>query len=159
MHIDKAIKGFVDFLNSSWLVVYPLLVKRNYTSNEESINDWLQANWELLVERKVLNINEYLEVYGDGADYHGASSRITDIEALTTFRVIVNPKKNINIIHDILNDEYVKIENVTFSKIVGFEKGFYLIEPEFKYVLITDDVLGKERVVALGDIEFGLERL
>lgn len=73
MQIDKAIKNFADFLNSSWLIVYPLLVERSYTSNEESINDWLQANWELLVERKVLNINEYLEVYGDGADYHGAS--------------------------------------------------------------------------------------
>lgn len=159
MQIDKAIKKFADFLNSSWLIVYPLLVERSYTSNEESINDWLQANWELLVERKVLNINEYLEVYGDGADYHGASSRIIDIEALPTFKVTVNLQKNTNIILDILNDEYVAFENATFSKIVGFEKGFYLIEPAFKYVLFTDDVLGIERVVALDDIEFGLERL
>mgnify|MGYP000932168565 CR=1 FL=1 len=158
MEIDKAIKTFIDFLNSSWIIVSQLLLNRDYTSNENSINDWLQANWELLVERKVLKVNEYLEVYGEGADYNGASSRIVDPEALPNFKVIVKIK-NGNSILDVLNNEQVRFENATFDKIVGFKNGFYTLEPEFKYVLITDDNLGLERVVALGDIEFGLERL
>lgn len=158
MDIDKAIRVFSDFLNSSWIIVSQLLLNRDYTSNEDSINDWLQANWELLVERKVLKVNEYLEVYGDGADYNGASSRITDPEALPNFKVIIKTK-NGNSVLDILNNEQVRFENVTFDKIVGFKNGFYTLEPEFKYVLITDDNLGLERVVAMGDIEFALERL
>lgn len=158
MEIDKAIKIFVDFLNSSWTIVYQLLLNRDYTSNEDSINDWLQANWELLVERKVLKVNEYLEVYGEGADYNGISSRITDSEALPNFKVIVKTK-NGNSIFDVLNNEQVRFENVTFNKIVGFKSGFYTLEPEFKYVLITDDNLELERVVAISDIEFELERL
>mgnify|MGYP000073187604 FL=1 len=44
----------------------------------------MQANWELLVERKILPLNEYLEVYGDGADFNGISSRITDINIAAT---------------------------------------------------------------------------
>lgn len=158
MEIDKAIRTFVDFLNSSWIIVSPLLLNRDYTSNEDSINDWLQANWELLVERKVLKVNEYLEVYGEGADYNGASSRIADPEALPNFKVIVKTK-NGNSVLDILNNEQVRFEKSTFDKIVGFKNGFYTLEPEFKYVLITDDNLGLERVVAITDIEFGLERL
>lgn len=158
MEIDKAIRTFVDFLNSSWIIVSQLLLNRDCTSNDDSINDWLQANWELLVERKVLKVNEYLEVYGEGADYNGASSRIVDPEALPSFKVIVKSKNSNNVL-DILNTEQVRLENVTFDKIVGFKNGFYTLEPEFKYVLITDENLGLERVVAIGDIKFELERL
>lgn len=158
MSIDKAIRAFADFLNNSWIIVSQLLLDRDYTSNQDSINDWLQANWELLVERKVLKVNEYLEVYGDGADYNGASSRIADPEALPNFKVIVKTKNGNNIL-DVLNNEQIRFEHSTFDKIVGFKNGFYTLEPEFKYVLITDDNLGLERVVAIGDIEFGLERL
>lgn len=158
MEIDKAIRTFVDFLNSSWIIVSQVLLNREYTSNEDSVNDWLQANWELLVERKVLKVNEYLEVYGEGADYNGTSSRIADPEALPNFKVIVKTKNGNNIL-DVLNNEQVRFEYATFDKIVGFKNGFYTFEPEFKYVLITDDNLGLERVVAIGDIEFGLERL
>lgn len=68
MEIDKAIRIFSDFLNSSWEIVTPLLIDRNYTSDESSIGDWLQSNWEILVKKKVLKQNEYLEIYSDGAD-------------------------------------------------------------------------------------------
>ena len=68
MEIDKAIRIFSDFLNSSSEIVTPLLIDRHYTSDESSIGDWLQANWEILVEKKVLKQNEYLEIYSDGAD-------------------------------------------------------------------------------------------
>jgi hypothetical protein len=158
MEIDKAIRTFTGFLNSSWDIVYQLLLNRDYTTNESSINDWLQANWELLVERKVLKVNEYLEVYGDEADFNGDSSRITDPEALPNFRVIVKIK-NDNPILDVLNNEQVRFENATFDKIVGFENGFYTIGKKFEYVLIIDPVSGLERVVAIDDVEFGLKEL
>jgi len=68
MTTDNAIRIFSEFLNSSWTIVNQLLIDRNYTSNEDSLNDWLQSNWEFLVERKILKLNDNLEVYGDGAD-------------------------------------------------------------------------------------------
>jgi len=58
-----------------------------------------------------------------------------------------------------LNNEHVILENIVFEKIVGFKNGFYVIEPEFKYVLITDNNLGLERVITLDEVEFELERL
>lgn len=158
MDLDKAIRVFSDFLNSSWIIVSQLLLNRDYTSNEDSINDWLQANWELLVERKVLRINEYLEVYGEGADYYGSSSRIADPEALPDFKVVAKSRSG-NIILDILNNEQITLENLTFEKLVGFKNGFYILEPEFKYVLFTDDNFGLERVVKIEDVVFEFEKL
>ncbi|OJU73558.1 MAG: hypothetical protein BGO09_09380 [Bacteroidetes bacterium 47-18] len=157
MEIDKAIRIFVDFLNSSWSIVSPLLINRDYTTNEDSINDWLQANWELLVERKVLDVNNYLEVYGEGADYNGESSRITAPEVLPNFKVNIK-SINGNEILDVLNNRLVEISNMTFEKITGFKNGFYILEPEFKYVLVTDDNLGIERVFEMDQISFELER-
>lgn len=158
MELDTAIRLFVDFLNSSWDIVSQLLSNRYDTSDENSIDDWLQANWELLVERKVLKVNEYLEIYGSGADYNGSSSRIIDPEALANFRVDIKTKKG-HETFDLLNNEQVELQNMTFENFVGFKNGFYIQEPPFKYALITDDRLGIERVVAINDLQFELGKI
>jgi hypothetical protein len=91
MEINKAVRVFASFLNASWDIVMPLLLERKYTTDESSISDWLQANWEILVEKKILKQNEYLETYSEGADYNGSSSRMNDIEALPTHTLRVFP--------------------------------------------------------------------
>ena len=156
MEIDKAVRTFADFLNSSWDLVNPFLIDRPYTSNESSISDWLQVNWEILVERKVLSQDKYLEVYGDGADYFGASSRMTDIEAFPTFSVKIMIGGTI--VNDLLNNETVVNTEFTFDKLVGFKNGFYVIAPPFDYVLIIDHN-GTERVFELENIYFKLKKV
>lgn len=158
MTTDNAIRIFSDFLNSSWPIVNHLLINRNYTSNEDSLNDWLQSNWEFLVERKILKINDYLEVYGNGADFNGASSRITDPNTVANFKIKVIPRNNTPV-YDVLNGEEVTLVNTDFNKLIGFKNGFYIMEPEFNYVLLDDKSTGTERVVRLNDIQFELERL
>ena len=157
MKIDQAIRIYADFLNMSWISIAKLIDTKNNKAGEISIYDWLQANWEILVERKVLNMDEHLEIYDEGADYNGESSRITDLQALPTHKIIVRIKNGSHVF-DFLNDENVVLDNVTFDKLVGFKEGFYVMEPEFKYILLTDNN-GLERVIALDDIEFGLEEL
>ena len=158
MTTDKAIRIFSDFLNSSWTIVNQLLIDRAYTSNENSLNDWLQSNWEFLVERKVLKINDYLEVYGNGADFNGTSSRITDPGAVANFKIKVISKNN-KPVFDALNEEEVTLFNTDFNKLIGFKNGFYIMEPEFNFVLLDDKNTNTERVVGLNDIEFELETL
>nr|WP_068893114.1 hypothetical protein [Pedobacter panaciterrae] len=158
MTTDKAIRIFSDFLNSSWAIGNQLLIDRNYTSNEDSLNDWLQSNWEFLVERKILKINDHLEVYGDGADFNGASSRITDPNAVANFKIKVISKNN-KPVHDVLNEEEVTLVNADFNKLIGFKNGFYIMESEFNFMLLDDKNISTERVVRLNDIEFELERL
>lgn len=156
MEIDKEIRAFASFLNASWDIVVPLLSGREYTSDESSIGDWLQANWEILVEKKILKQNEYLEIYSDGADYNGASSRMNDIEALPTHNLTV-------FLHDkavdILNNEIIiSKEELEFDRLVGFQDGFYTNRPPFNYVLLTDNA-GIERVLSLDKITFKLQRI
>jgi len=158
MDINGAIRAFGGFLDSSWRAAAVLLPDRDYASDESVRNDWLQANWELLVERKVLPVNKYLEVYGDGADYNGASSRMTDPNALPDFRVIVRSKNSKTIV-DWLNKEQIIMATANFEKLTGFENGFYVTAPPFNYVLVTDRASDMERVFALEDIRFELEKI
>lgn len=153
MDIDKVIRVFSDFLNKSWGVIIPLLSDRSYTTEESSKSDWLQSNWEILVERKVLQLNEYLEVYGEGADFNGESSRITDIDSFPTHfvKVLVNNDK------DILNNSEIESSEYTFERLVGFRDGFYTDIPPFDFVLVQDEDIGIERVFLLEQIKFELQ--
>ncbi len=157
LKIDQAVRLFAEFMNSSWTTVIPLLVERPYTTDEDALNDWIEANWELLVERKVLQIDEYLEPYGEGADFNAPSSRITAPDALSTFGVEVNQATKEGV-YDCLNDEHFQFEGATFMELVGFKKGFYTKEPIFKYVLIKDSTK-TERVVSIDDVRFQLYKM
>jgi hypothetical protein len=156
MEINKAIRIFASFLNASWDIVMPLLLEREYTSDDSSVGDWLQTNWEILVEKKVLNQDNYLEVYSDGADYNGASSRMNDKEAMPThtIKVFVNDKAM-----DFLNNQIFRDrEELEFERLVGFKNGFYSNLPPFNYVLLND-ALGIEKVLSLDEVVFKLKRI
>lgn len=153
MDIDKAIRIFSTFLNRSWEIIIPLLSDRSYTTLESSKSDWLQSNWEILVERKVLQLNEYLEVYGDGADFNGESSRITDIESVSTHSV----KVSVNNGKDLLNNLDVECSEYAFERLVGFKDGFYTDMPPFNFVLVRDENFGVERIFLLEKIKFELQ--
>lgn len=156
MDINQAVKVFAAFLNASWDIVTPLLSGREYTSDESSVGDWLQANWEILVEKKVLKQEKYLEIYSDGADYNGASSRMNDIEAIPTHTLKAFPNDKAV---DILNNEVIggKLE-LEFDRLVGFQSGFYTNRPPFNYALLNDS-LGMERVLSLDEITFELQNI
>lgn len=150
--VDLSIKMFANFLNSSWDIAFQILQK------DYLMNDWLQANWELLVEQQILKPNDYLEVYGEGADLIGTSSRITIPEALSNYKIEVKPK-NKNYVFDILNNEKTPLENVCFDKFVGFENNFYVLKPDFKYALIMDKNIHLERVVSIDELDFCIVKL
>ena len=156
-NIDIAVRQFAEFINKSWETAIPLLLERNYTTNESSIADWLQSNWEIMVERKILKINEYLEVYGEGADYNGSSSRMTDPYSLPNYRITVNSISN-DKIFDLLNEEYINANSLTFIELVSFKNDFYKKEPEFNFILI-EDINDVKRVISLDQVSFGLQEI
>jgi len=154
--VDKSIRVFIDFLNHSWNAAMPVLRNRDYCSDESSLNDWLQANWEFLVERAILKNGDYLEVYGEGADFNGASSRISDFKALPNFSIEVRQQGD-DPITDKLNNEMVFVNDANFVEFVSFREGFYHKEPIFDSVLLDDS--GIERVVSINQVVFGLGRV
>lgn len=151
MKVKEAINIFSRFLNRNWDIIYPLLYDNLYCNQEDFMNDWVQVNWELLVERNVLNINEFLEAYGEGADFYSDSSRMTDIKSQPTHFIKVIIPKAI----DILNNLEIKNKEYKFDRLTGFKNNFYINQPPFDYVCIDD--MGIERVFNLAQVNFEIQ--
>jgi len=166
MNVDEAIRLFSKFLNASWDIVIPSLANRTYTSSpgtphESSIGDWLQANWELLVEQKVLTLEKHLEVYSDGADFHGSSSRIIDNDILPEIMINILLKESGST--DVLNNEIIISGDFKFDRLVAFKNDFYVESPPFDHVLVFDskkevNFRSFERVFSIEDVKFELRK-
>ncbi len=83
-----------------------------------SINDWYQSNWEILVENPLMNrgiVKSVIDVYGDGADCNGSSSRVSLHE--------LQPKQSIHV-----NDGYI------FHSYGTMKNEWYYQEPPFDII-------------------------
>lgn len=146
------IQGFSKFLNLSWS-----LAQASFQGDDaqDAMDDWLQANWELLIERG-LGVGVFLEAYGNGADCCGASSRITFSEELPTHSIVCKSKID-EPLNDIWSAKKARGRNsvLVFDRLVSrTSDGWYAEAPPFDKVLCLLD--GDEVILDLGDLEFSV---
>lgn len=118
--------------------------------------DWLQANWEILVEQQLRTPLIMLEVYGDGAD-NGQSSRIQNETASPTHYISCEPKSKL-FLYDHLNKEkiHTDFEKLRFDRFASLRSNdWYYEEPPFDKVLFYRE--NRAIVLNLSDIKFTLE--
>ena len=155
--INILIHNFIIFLRNSWKHLQTIF---SYDQTSSLKDDWLQANWELLVEGFLLEEEQvYLEVYGDGADINGSSSRVLYEDKLPTHIVHCIPKKN-KTLTDCLTKKEVLFpkEGASFDRFVSMEKNNWYIEniPFNKALVVLQN---KEIVIDVDDLDFILIRL
>ena len=116
MDLLQVLKEFREFLQKSYQAL-PIWVINGEDQND-SVLDWYQTNWEILVEYRMQSlglIDGRIDVYGDGADCNGDSSRVFLPEA--------HPSKSIRI-----NDKYV------FHSFGTLKNDYFVQEPPFDFV-------------------------
>ncbi len=95
--MDEVIRGFARFLTQSWDEVLRAAGVLEHFDTAGFIADWVQGNWELLVETPFRDSarpgDVYLEPYGEGAECNDPSSRVWNPDALPTHRVVCLPTK------------------------------------------------------------------
>ncbi|WP_427452961.1 hypothetical protein [Litorimonas sp. WD9-15] len=150
MDLHSLIIKFRDFIALNWERILELDTQ---DESDALLIDWLQVNWEMLVERQIPNPKIILEIYGDGAD-NGRSSRIQFADALPTHRVLLK-SKNRSLVFDHLNKKNVEIDEapLTLDRFVSMRPdGWYYEEPPFDKALSF--INGKEVVFNINDVEF-----
>ena len=154
MTADTVLRAFAAFLTAAWQQTS--LILGQLEEANDLLNDWMQANWEILVEAVLLSGGTgFLEVYGDGADCYGTSSRVFRPEALPTHRIgcVAAPGKQL---WNLLTDGPLADVKMTFWGFVRWEDGSYDSTPPFNAVLLEG---ARNAVVNLDEIEFKLERV
>ncbi len=153
--VDSLVRSFSRYLSASWADVstllghFPAEVRRQL----DPVCEWKQASWELLVERHLWPKGVALQVYGDGADLHGMSSRINFPEWKATHKVVLSPRGGAR---DLLSpSEAVEPSMVyTLDELVCFRSGWYYAEPPFDHVATYAE--STPRIFPLDDVAFSL---
>lgn len=121
--------------------------------DDELIDDWLQSNWEILVESQVCKPGtEFLEVYGEGADCNASSSRVWLPDALPTHRILVCLEKDST---NLLTGSVInKTSNVpiVFDRFVSWDGEYYGYDGSLNSLLA--DLSGEELLLPIDNIKF-----
>lgn len=153
-NINKIVRQFKLFVETSWPSVMSVFEENSEAEN--LLSDWLQANWELIVEASIFQGGSgYLEVYGDGADCNDPSSRVWMPEAVTTHRIFCRSGTGKSV-KDFVTETHVEIDDLSFEHFVSWDGSLYSHSPPFEYVLMSND---KDIfIIQLDDISFDMKK-
>jgi hypothetical protein len=158
--VNEVVLNYQEFLNNAWSFIEKL--KKIDDPNLEYFDeDWLQSNWEIMVENIICEPgNEYLEVYGPGADCNGDSSRVFLPNATATHRICCRPLGGKQII-DLISKKEVNILNFTWDQFVSWDGTWYYTSSPFEYALLQnlDSKKDQEIVVKSNEVVFEIEKI
>lgn len=152
--VDDLIRAFAKLLAGSAVLVQAEAAKTD--APDEFWNDWVQANWEAFVEAR-LGPGLFLEVYGEGADCNGASSRVWMPDAVPTNSVVCVPRNGkADAVRDALSGKDVPIPRtgLALEELVALAGTWYARRPPFDHALV--EVGGATHLFKLEDVTFNL---
>lgn len=166
--LSEYIENFRKVIEMSWHHVasiepYP---RDNPHDVGEAVGDWLQMQWEYLVEgmlRWTGQLDGFLECYGVGAD-SGFSSRYADVEAGATHRICIRPRHGSSL-HELIEGKLITFpeEGLPFHEFVSFPNGWHAPFPPFDHVIVWDVPkeldTGLDLVFRLEDVQLSLVRI
>ena len=158
MDAKKALGLFRNFLNASWPTV--LVFEEQYSEPHDFRIDWLQGNWELMVERRLFDGSNFLQFYGEGADCNGASSRVLYPDKIATHHIVCHPNKDEIILTGDLNTVGLGSKSnlmVFDSFVTATDDGWFEEAPPFDCVIA--DYGDTQVLFKFEDAEFSLEKI
>jgi hypothetical protein len=157
--LDASLAAFRDVLGGGWVSVGDVATLANRDPAEFRA-DWAQASWETLVEAALSPDGRLvLEIYGDGADCNGASSRVWKPDAVATHAIHCHPRTGPTAV-DLLTGAAVTFPQDGFLVdrfACHSEDGWYREMPPFDGVLVSAS--GREALFRIDDLRFALHVL
>lgn len=151
--ITEHIRKFRNFLNICWPCLDELMENHDWNEDGRFIDDWLQLNWELLVERELLG-NEGVLTQFSGTYLR---FRITSHQNKPIYKVVARSNKPI---FDIRRPE------ISFSSIkqplrlysfCTYKSGAFGLYPPFDLANLVIDSTKELFVFPLDNLQFYLE--
>ncbi len=130
INVTTHILKFRDFLVHSWPDLDRIMENHDWDDDVGFTDDWLQVNWEFLVERELLVNKGFLK------SYTNLSFRITHAAALATHEIICTPKTNKPLINDKTQLAIPEDTVVAFGGFVNKFEGWYGCYPPFDFLTV-----------------------
>lgn len=120
MNVQQLMENFQRFLVSSWESVDHCCAALDWDSDPYFTEDWLQCNWELLIERMLLSEGQFLCPYGYG---FGLKTRFTKRSESFTHYIACSGKD---------------FDGLAFQTFVAKEANMVCCRPPFDHVDLID---------------------
>lgn len=151
--LTKQLEYFRQFLISSWPYLDILMENHDWDNDMDFIDDWLQTNWEFLIERELLGQGIYLSPL---AIY--LSTRTITKNASPNYSVITLVSKNVL---DFKTGKYLP-KNCAL-RLLGFcselAEGGTGLYPPFDLVDLVSDSTREHFIASFSELEFQLMKL
>lgn len=139
MPLNQLIINFQYFILACWPQVSLIMEHLNWDENPYFIDEWLQSNWELLVEKQLGSDKVLLPSYGYDPS---PNSRYTKVGVEPTHRIVCKA----------LNNE----KHYHFLKFVSKNGGALAFEPPFDFVAVKN-AENKIEYLKAENVEFFVE--
>lgn len=153
MIVNKQIEYFRQFLIASWPYVDHLMENHDWDDDGEFIDEWLQVNWEFLVERELLGPNKFLLPFGFGGE------RVTNTQAIANYMIRCKPKNHSFCIDNKTGVNISKDAQLIFRRFSTKIESTYGLYPPFDYAGLTELDNKKIYFVPVKEIDFYLEEI
>lgn len=151
--ITKHIINFRDFLNACWPFLDELMLNHDWDSDGDFIDDWLQMNWELLVERELLEGQGFLTQFS----VTHLSDRIIRPEAVANYTVIAKSER---IVTDLKRKIIVPFDKgLRLYSFSTFKNRGYGLYPPFDLAELVLDSKKELFIVPIKDLNFYLKSI
>jgi len=143
MSVDYFIMSFHRFLIDCWPSISLVLERLDWEKAPYFLENWMQANWELIVEEQALESGELLAPYGYNSS---VGCRYTRKDAKLTHEIICKKKGKSGF-------------KYKFLCFVSIDNGVFRIEPPFDFVDVEHVETGDRLSLAIDEVEFFVEKL
>lgn len=139
---DQIVHNFRTFLVSSWPSVSTVLEQLDWDEWPYFLEEWMQANWEFIVEKQILEPGSFLTPYG----YNSSSKcRFSDKGEVLTHKIMCK---------DIKTELCYR-----FLCFVSNKEGKFVIEPPFNLADVENIQDRSRMTISLDDVYFYLEEI
>lgn len=154
LNVSGQILKFRNFLLDSWEDLDSLMETHDWEDDGRFTDDWLQVNWEFLVERQLLKGKGFLNSYGI---YH-AKARVTEPQAEMTHEIVCKSKDAKSLI-DVRTGEIIPRIELIFSCFLTRVDNSFGLYPPFDYAVLVSIDRKQRFHVHVDQLEFFLHRI
>ncbi len=148
-HIDK----FRQFLVAGWPYLDDLMEYHDWDNDDNFIDYWLQANWEILVEREILEGKGFLSQFS----MTHLSNRVTYPEKKPGYSVIGTCERGL--INQRTSEETIFNKPLRLYSFRTYENRAFGLYPPFDLACLVDDSTQELFVFPFSDLKFYLIKI
>ena len=142
MPVHQLILNFQQFMLACWPHLTQIMQNLDWDNDPYFVDNWIQANWELMVEKQLDRERITLLPYGYDSS---PNSRYTRVGASATHRVMCK-----------LKDTENWLAFVSFISKAGHE---LKLEPPFDYVCVKNLNTNETTLWLIDDVEFFIDKI